>query len=80
MDANFEEVNIMAKAKALTYEEFMALAKEHYNRGGDSYWECWDEKTFTTWVSEFGQITKTQALRWFREEYDHQKDVAGYWM
>jgi ASC-1-like (ASCH) protein len=64
-------------AKALTYQEFMDYAKKHYNRGGDSYYECWDEKTFKMFYPD--GITKSEALKMFRREYDHEKDVAGYW-
>ena len=30
----------MARGKALTYEEFVALAKENYTKGGDVAVEC----------------------------------------
>ena len=63
----------------LTFAEFIELAKAHYNQGGDSYVECWDERTFSEWEKNIGIITKPMALRWFKEEKDHQRDVAGYW-
>lgn len=47
------------KERALTYEEFIALAKANYTKGGDGYVECWDDRTFTYFVKEFGPITKT---------------------
>lgn len=34
------------KERALTYDQFMKLARENYDKGGDSYVECWDERTF----------------------------------
>ena len=36
--------------RALTYAELMALARENYNKGGDGYVECWDERTFAYFV------------------------------
>lgn len=69
----------MAKAKAMTYDEFIEYAKKHYNRGGDSFYECWDERTFNENVEMFGPITKRKALGMFREMYDIQKDRAGWY-
>lgn len=68
----------MARAKALNYEEFIAYAQKHYNKGGDVYVECWDERDFGEYVAMFGQVTKSAALKMFREMYDHERDVAGY--
>lgn len=47
------------KERALIYEEFIALAKANYTKGGDGYVECWGDRTFTYFVKEFGPITKT---------------------
>ena len=58
------------KERALTYEEFIALAKANYTKGGDGYVECWDDRTFTYFVKEFGPITKTQALQMFAAAFD----------
>lgn len=66
-------------SKALTFEQFMELAKKHYNRGGDAYVECWDRRTFTDWVDDFGPITKADALRMFRESRDEEDDMSGMW-
>ena len=33
-------------AKTLTYQELMDYAKAHYNKGGDTVVECWDEPFF----------------------------------
>lgn len=66
-------------AKILTYEEFMDYAKKHYERGGDSYFECWDERTFAEYTAKWGGITRSEALKMFRRELDHERDVAGYW-
>lgn len=70
----------MANRKGLSYNEFIELAKSKYNRGGDSYFECWGESEFRTYVEEFGPITKTKALKMFKEEYEMERDRAGYWM
>lgn len=56
----------MARGKALTYEEFVALAKENYNKGGDVVVECWERYEFDYYVKEFGPVTKTKALQMFR--------------
>lgn len=47
---------------ALTFAELMTLARENYNKGGDGYVECWDERTFAYFVKEFGPITHARAL------------------
>lgn len=62
------------KERALTYEEFIALAKANYTKGGDGYVECWDDRTFTYFVKEFGPITKTQALQMFAAAFDEEKE------
>lgn len=59
---------------ALTYEEFIALAKANYTKGGDGYVECWDDRTFAYFVKEFGTITKTQALQMFAAAFDEEKE------
>ena len=59
--------------RALTYAELMALARENYNKGGDGYVECWDERTFAYFVKEFGPITKARALQMFAAAFDEEK-------
>lgn len=59
---------------ALTYEEFIALAKANYTKGGDGYVECWDDRTFAYFVKEFGTITKPQALQMFAAAFDEEKE------
>ena len=71
----------MARGKALTYEEFIALAKENYSRGGDVVVECWDQRQFDFYVKEFGAMTKTKALQTFRlynAEEREQAAMAGW--
>ena len=43
----------MARGNALTYEEFIALAKENYTEGGDVVVECWERYEFDYYVKEF---------------------------
>ena len=52
--------------KALTYQELMELAKQHYNEGGDATYECCDERWFNDYVEQFGPMTKKKALNMFR--------------
>ena len=71
----------MAKAKALTYDELIEYAKKHYNKGGDSVYECWDERTYNEYVKEFGPITKRVALDMFKLYYDVNREwncMAGW--
>lgn len=65
--------------KALTFEQFIELAKKHYNRGGDSYVECWDRTTFNDYVDMFEPITKRTALQMFRDNLDEEEDTRGMW-
>ncbi|MGM9540140.1 hypothetical protein [Anaerovibrio sp.] len=60
--------------KYLTYEEFTNLAREWYRWGGATFYECWDENAFNEYVKEFGRISKTRALRMFRENYYIEKE------
>ena len=55
----------MARGNALTYEEFIALAKENYTKGGDVVVECWERYEFDYYVKEFGPVTRTKALQIF---------------
>lgn len=68
----------MKKDKVLSYDEFMELAMKNYLKGGDSYYECWDEETFSEYVQDFGYVTYEKAVWMFRISYDHERDVAGY--
>lgn len=67
------------RAKALTYEEFMDYAKQHYYKGGDDFYECWEKTEFNYYVENFGEITKRRALDMFRTAYSIQKDRAGWY-
>lgn len=59
---------------ALTYDELMNLARENYDKGGDGYVECWDERTFAYFVREFGPITRARALEMFAAAFDEEKE------
>lgn len=51
--------------RALTYEEFIALAKANYAKGGELFVECWDERTFLYFTKNFGPITESRTLATF---------------
>jgi len=65
------EINIHA---ALTYEQLMDLALKHYNKGGDSTYECWEERDY----QEHGPMSKYAALRMFAMDYDIERDRMGW--
>ena len=67
----------MAKAKGLTFEELMELAKEHYNEGGDQTYECCDQRWFDMYVEMFGPMTKNRALEMFRLDKARYDDIAA---
>ena len=62
------------ESKALTYEEFIALAKKNYNNGGSSFVECWEDYQFADYVRMFGPVTEEEALSMFRNEYDNETE------
>lgn len=66
------------KNNNMTYEEFLDYAKQHYSKGGDSFYECWDEGTFREYIQLFGEITKRKALQMFRTHYSIQKEREGW--
>ena len=73
---------IMERGRALTYDEFTALAQENYAKGGNVGVECWDEEIFDYYVKEFGPVTKTKALRmferWKSEEREQEAMMFGW--
>lgn len=54
------------EVKGLTYEEFQALAKEHYNEGGDVVVECWGKSEFEFHEQEWGPMTVAGAMSLFK--------------
>ena len=60
--------------RAMTYAEFIALAQANYDKGGDGYAECWDERVFAYFVKEFGPITRARALQMFAAAFDEEKE------
>ena len=64
----------MGKGKALTYEEFIDLAKENYNKGGDVAVECWEKDQFEEYVRMFGAVTKTKAMQMFAQWKDEEQE------
>jgi len=67
----------MAGEKALTYEEFITLAKENYTKGGDVAVECWERYQFEDYVKLFGPVTKTKALQMFRQWRSEEKELEA---
>jgi hypothetical protein len=63
--------------KALSFEDFQALAIQHYNNGGDAIVECWDEQTYDDYVEEFGYITEETALKIFRTNKALEKEYEN---
>lgn len=60
--------------KALTYEGLMALAKANYDKGGDGYFDKWDERVFNYFVENFGVITEATALAAFALAFEHEQE------
>lgn len=58
----------------MSYEEFMKLALEHYDEGGDCVYECWEEAQFDYYVKEFGAVTKKKALSIFAMYFSTRYD------
>ena len=48
--------------KTLTYKEAQKLALAYYNQGGDSFYECWDEKEFNEFLEIEGREHWTVGL------------------
>ena len=63
--------------KIMTYAEMEKLALKHYNRGGDGFYECWDENDFNEYVNEFGPFTMKSALDLFRLYDQERRDIQG---
>lgn len=66
-------------AVALTYSEFIEYAKKYYEKGGDGYVECWDERDFNECVELTGPITKRKAQKMFHDSYEIERDRAGWY-
>ena len=66
------------KTKYMTYDEMLQFAMENYEKGGDGFVECWDEKMFDEYVEEFGPITKTKARQMFKTWKSCTDDMIGW--
>lgn len=66
-------------AKALSYKEFMEYSFQHYNKGGDGYYECWDQQEFDNYVKQFGEITKSRALKMYKTSASITRDRMCSW-
>jgi len=65
--------------KALSYKECMEDSLKHYNKGGDRYYECWDQQEFDDYVKQFGEITKNKALEMYRTSDSITRDRMCSW-
>lgn len=55
--------------KILSYGEFMELALKNYAKGGEVFYECWEEYQFNDYVKLFGAITEKDAMKMFKRGY-----------
>lgn len=55
--------------KKLTYQEFMELARQNYCKGGEVFYECWEEYQFDDYCEEYGGITIKKAFQMFKRGY-----------
>ena len=62
----------------MSYEEFIDLAMTNYEKGGDSFVECWEQTEFDEYVSTHGSITKAKARKMFKFELMMQREIAGW--
>lgn len=67
----------MEKA-ALTFQDFEALAKKHYAKGGSFYYETWDESLFQQYRELFGEMTEETALSMFRLMKEVEKEAMSW--
>ena len=65
----------VSPVKGLTYQQFIDYCKTKYTAGGDTYVECWDEKTFNEWVAQFGAMTKKRAQQLIKTNHAYKKEV-----
>ena len=61
----------------MSFDELYKLALEHYEEGGDSVVECWDENTLREYEAEFGKMTKERALRMFHTIHSVENDIKN---
>ena len=59
--------------KLLTWPEFLKLAREHYNAGGDGIVECWTESDY----DEYGHMTEAEALDMFTDRDEIIRDMEA---
>lgn len=58
----FDNPKSWSNSKKLTYKEAQRLALAYYNQGGDSFYECWDEKEFNEFLEIEGREYWTVGL------------------
>ena len=67
----------MGVNQVLSYGELMELAKAYYNHGGDSVYECWDERDYQKYVEWFGPMAFRRAIEIFESNYAVRKDIEA---
>ena len=64
--------------KVLTYREAQRLAMAYYNQGGDSFYECWDEKEFNEFIEIEGRPMTVGFMKSMFNMYDEvDRDMRG---
>lgn len=64
--------------KILTYKEAQSLALAYYNQGGDSFYECWDEKEFNEFIEIEGRPMTVGSMKSMFRMYDEvDRDMRG---
>lgn len=64
--------------KTLTYREAQKLALAYYNQGGDSFYECWDEKEFNEFIEIEGHPMTVGGMKSMFNMYDEvDRDMRG---
>lgn len=63
--------------KELTYKEAQAFAMAYYSKGGDAFYEAWEEYQFNDYVKEYGPMTVKAMKSMFRIQTEVQKDMEG---
>lgn len=50
----------------LSLGELLSLAKDNYAKGGDTVYECWDQRYYDDYVSMFGPVRRRDVGNLFR--------------
>lgn len=68
-------------ANKLTIEEVKKVAMKHYNNGGDTIIECWEDREIQEWIDGAGVWykpgSKKELLKMFGLYEDYRKDIQN---